>query len=142
MRSSDKQKNKTDGGVSWWKKHFSVLLITAGILLIVFSVKTQTVLLTDQKQECTVQLEYTMFGYCISANPMTDTARDIATEHIFFLGGMDATVRKAAAWINEHTGEQGVKVYTSGYPRGNAKLNRHICDMLAAEGITAEPFEA
>ena len=140
MHSSDPKKEKT--AFSWWKKNFSMILIIGGILLIVLSVKTQTVLLTDEKQECTVQLEYTVFGYCISATPMTDSAKDIATEHIFFLGGMDGTVRTAAAWINEHTGGQGVKVYTSGYPRGNTKLNRHICDMLAADGIKAQRFEA
>lgn len=122
----------------WIKKHIYVLLVFGGILLIVLSLKTQTVLITDQSEKHTVQLEYTMFGYCVSAVPMNNDTRNISTEHMFFLGGMDQTVYTAGQWIYENSGKKGIKVYVSGYPRNNQKLYERFHAAFEKAGINAE----
>ena len=126
---------------TWCRKHIYLFIVIGGVLLLVLTLKTQTVLVTDTSRECTVQLEYSVFGYCVSAVPMTDNAHKIATEYTFFLGGMDDTVEKTALWINEQTGKNGVELYVSGYPRSASKLIERYKERLAKLGVKAERFE-
>lgn len=127
--------------VDWVREHAILFLIIGGVLLMVLTLKTQSVLITDTKnQQYTVELQYSVFGYCVSANPMTDEAKPVAAECMFLLGGIDDTVQKAASWVSRTT-QGGVEIYVSGYPRGKEKLTEHLCEMLAEQGITAKEFE-
>ncbi|MBR5783263.1 MAG: hypothetical protein IKY33_03450 [Clostridia bacterium] len=122
---------------SWLKKHIYVLMIFIGVLFIVLSLKTQTVLITDtESEQYTIELQYSVFGYCVSAVPMTTQAQPIAADYIFLLDGVDESVTKTASWIYEKTGD-GVSVYVSGYPRNNTKLLEHIQRLLAEQNIEA-----
>ena len=122
----------------WILHHFHVLLVIGGVLLIVLSMKTQTVLITDaENQEYTIQLQYSVFGYCVTAAPMTDPAQPIAADYMFLLDSTDESVTKAAGWIAEKTGG-GVEVYVSGYPRNSDKLTAPLVDMLEQQGIQAK----
>ena len=125
--------------ISWIKEHIYVLMVFAGMLFIILSLKTQTILITDTKSEqYTIELQYSVFGYCVSAVPMTKEAQPIAADHMFLLGSIDNTVGKAASWIHEKTGD-GVSVFINGYPQNKDKLFSRICDILQAQGIeTAE----
>lgn len=124
----------------WFRKHAYILLIAAGVLLIVLTLKTQTILITDSTEKYTVQMEYSVFGYCVSAVPMTENARSISADHVFVLGSTDGTVQTAARWVVQASGSDGVKIYTSGYPKNNKKLNAHLCDLLNSVGIQAQEF--
>ncbi len=127
--------------INWIREHSIVLLISAGVLLLVLTLKTQSVLLTDSKnQEYTLELQYSVFGYCVSAHPMTDAAKPVAAEYIFIMGGIDETVQKAASWIAKET-DGGVEIYVHGYPRSNEKLTGHLCQMLQEKGISAKELE-
>ena len=127
--------------ISWIREHGILFLIIAGILLLVMTLKTQTVLLTDEKnQEYTVELQYSVFGYCVSAHPMTDAAKPVAAEYIFVLGGIDDTVQKAASWIAKESGG-GVEVFVTGYPKGKESLTEHLCQVLNDNGISAKELE-
>ena len=136
MKKSEQTEKKTF--FSWVRDHAHVLMVFAGIILIIMSLKTQTVLITDSKSEqYTVELQYSVFGYCVSAVPMTEQAQPIAADHMFLMGSIDSTVQKAASWIYEKTGE-GVSVYVSGYPRNNDKLTEHIFELLEQQSIPAK----
>ena len=127
--------------LEWIREHSILLLIIAGALLMVLTLKTQSVLVTDTKeQKYTIELNYSVFGYCVSANPMTDEAKPIAAEYIFVLGGIDNTVSKAAEWIHKNT-DSGVEIYVNGYPRGKTALTEHLCEVLEQQGIDAKEFE-
>lgn len=127
--------------VDWVREHAILFLIIGGVLLMVLTLKTQSVLITDTKnQQYTVELQYSVFGYCVSANPMTDEAKPVAAEYMFLLGNIDNTVGKAASWISDTT-QGGVEIYVSGYPCGKETLTRHLCEMLTEQGILAKEFE-
>lgn len=139
---SKEQTNKTENKfILWVKKNGSKLLILFGAIFILLSLKTQTVLLTDETKTYTVELQYSVLGYCVSAIPMTKEAQPISADNIFFLGGMDQTVEKAAVWIDKTTDGKQVWIYASGYPKNNDKLIVHFCDMLKAKGISATKLE-
>ncbi|MBQ6947288.1 MAG: hypothetical protein IJN42_04495 [Clostridia bacterium] len=126
----------------WILKHSHILLVFGGILLIVCSMKTQTILLTDMKDEkYTVELQYSIFGYCVSAMPMTDEAQSIATEYMYLLDGIDESVEKTARWIAEKS-DGGVEVYVHGYPRNSDRLTQRLIDKIKALGIEAVELEA
>ncbi len=128
--------------IDWIKGHVPLLLVLGGIILLLCTLKTQTVLLTDAKTEqYSIELRYSVFGYCVSAMPMTSEAQPIAADHMFLLDGIDESVEKVATWIAEK-GDSGVKIYTNGYPRKNDDLIAHLIEMLAARGIDAEKLEA
>lgn len=143
-----KQGNKTpeqQTGVAkikdWILHHFHLLLVIGGVLLIVLSMKTQTVLITDaENQEYTIQLQYSVFGYCVTAAPMTKSAQPIAADYMFLLDSTDESVTKAAEWIAQKTGG-GVEVYVNGYPRNSDKLTAHLVGMLEEQGIQAKKME-
>lgn len=137
-----KQEQPTNKFVAWIKRNSGMLLVFCGIIIIIFSVKTQTLLLTDETQTYTVELQYSLVGRCISALPMKKEAQPIVAEHTFFLGAMDDTAQKAAASVYKLSGNKKVLVYTSGYPHNNDKLVSHFCELFAANGITAEKLEA
>lgn len=127
--------------MNWIREHSVPLLITAGIILLVLTLKTQTVLLTDStNREYTVELQYSLFGYCVSVHPMTEESKPVAAEHMYVLSGIDETVHKAAQWISQKT-EGGVEVYVSGYPRGKDALTEHLCQMLQDMGISAKELK-
>ena len=127
--------------INWFRQHSVLLLITAGVLLLVMTLKTQSVLLTDSKtQEYTVELQYSVFGYCVSVHPMTDAAKPVAAEHIYILGNIDSTVQKAATWIADKT-DGGVEVYVNGYPRNKDNLTEHLCQMLKEKGVEARKLQ-
>ncbi len=127
--------------INWFRQHSILLLITAGVLLLVMTLKTQSVLLTDSKnQEYTVELQYSVFGYCVSVHPMTDAAKPVAAEHIYILGGIDTTVQKAATWIADKT-DGGVEIYVNGYPRNKESLTEHLCQMLKEKGMEARKLQ-
>lgn len=124
--------------ISWIKDHLYVIMVWLGVILIVLTLKTQTIILTDvDDQQYTVELQYSVFGYCVSAVPMTDDAQAIAADHMFLFGGTDNTVLKAASWISEKT-DSDISVYVSGYPRNTDKLTAHIVQLLSEAGITAQ----
>lgn len=126
----------------WIIKHVHLLLVIGGILLIVLSLKTQTILITDMKsEEYTIELQYSVFGYCVSAIPMTESAQPIAADHMFLLDGIDESVEKAASWIAEKT-EGGVEIYVHGYPRNSKRLLTHLIEELEACNIKAIELEA
>ncbi len=126
----------------WVKKHVHLLLVFGGILLIVVSMKTQTILITDAaKQEYTVQLQYSVFGYCVSAAPMTDAARPVAENYIFLLDGIEESVDKAAGWIAKESGSD-LEIFVNGYPRNTDKLTTYLIDRLEKQGIAAVKMEA
>ena len=140
----NKQENKTGFAKvkEWVRDHIQLLLVLGGIILIVFSVKTQTILITDAKnQEYTMQFQYSVFGYCISAIPMTESAQPIAADYMFLTDGFDESVGKAASWIHEKTGSD-VEVYVNGYPHNSDKLTEHLIEMLQEQGIGAVKMEA
>ncbi len=141
-KTENTTKNKGFRGlIDWVREHAILFLIIGGVLLMVMTLKTQSILVTDtEKQQYTIELNYSVFGYCVSANPMTDEAKPVAAEYMFFLGGIDDTVEKAATWISETT-DSGVEVYVSGYPRGKTALTEHLCKMLGDAGIEAKEFE-
>ena len=135
------QTNEKKNFIEWIRDHSILFLIIAGALLMVLTLKTQSVLVTDAKnQQYTVELNYSVFGYCVSANPMTDEAKPVAAEYMFLMGGIDSTVSKAATWISETT-DGGVEVYVNGYPRGKTALTEHLCEILREQGIEAKEFE-
>lgn len=143
MNKAEEQKQAT--GLlklwQWIKEHTYMLLVFAGVILILCTLKTQTILITDAKnQEYTVELQYSMFGYCVSAVPMNEAAQPIAADHMFLLDSMDEGVGKAAGWIAEKTGG-GVELYVSGYPRNNEKLLSHLIKALKQHGIDAVKLE-
>lgn len=139
MKKTETTEKKTLMG--WLRDHSILLLIIAGALLMVMTLKTQSVLITDAKeQKYTVELNYSIFGYCVSANPMNDEAKPIAAEYVFVAGGIDSTVSKAAKWISETT-DGGVEIFVNGYPRGKEALTEHLCEVLAEQGIEAKEFE-
>lgn len=138
MQSIKAMKTKV---MNWIREHSVVLLITAGIILLVLTLKTQTVLLTDStNREYTVEMQYSLFGYCVSVHPMTEESKPLAAEHMYLLGGIDETVQKAAEWLAQKT-DGGVEVYVSGYPRGKDALTEHLCQMLENSGIAAKELK-
>ncbi len=125
----------------WVLNHTQILLIILGAALILCTLKTQTILITDAKsQQYTVELQYSLFGYCVSAIPMNEAAQPIAADHMFLLDGIDESVDKAAGWIAEKT-DGGVEIYVSGYPRNNDKLLSHLIDHLKQQDIDAVKLE-
>ncbi len=134
------KQTETNGFLDWIKRHSVLLLVTLGVILIVLTQKTQTVILTDTATKTnTVQLKYSVFGYCVSVYPEKET-QAIAADHVFVLGGMDDTTLKAARWIADKT-DSGIAVKVSGYPKNNETLTDHLCQLLADNGITAAELE-
>ena len=127
--------------LGWLREHSILLLVIVGALLMVLTLKTQTVLVTDTKeQKYTIEFNYSLFGYCVSANPMTDEAKPIAAAYMLVPGSIDNTVSKAAEWISENA-DSGVEIYVNGYPRNKTKLTEHLCEVLKEQGIDAKEFE-
>lgn len=127
--------------LSWVKDHLYAIMVVVGVILIALTLKTQTIILTDAgSRQYTVELQYSLFGYCVSAVPMTDEAQAIAADHMFLFGGADATVLKAANWISEKT-DGDILVYASGYPRNTDQLTAHVVEILSDAGITAQQLD-
>lgn len=143
MKKSEKQTASTNANsfLMWIKNHIHLLLVFGGILLILVSMKTQTIMITDTaKQEYTVQLQYSVFGYCVSAIPMNKETQPIAAEYMFLLDGIDESVVKSATWISEKS-ESGVEIFINGYPRNKDRLLAHLIQVLDKQGIEAVKME-
>ena len=118
--------------------------IIIGILCAVFislTMKTQNVIITygdsdlDKDREFSMQLEYSLFGYCVRASNTLKAAEPAVSGELYFGGSIDDTVKKAVKQLSLLTEEEYVVgITTLGFPKNNEKLQKDLKEMLVKEG--------
>lgn len=123
-----------------YKKLLTPLLIVVGILLLLLTLKTQSVILSDG-DSIKVRLDYSVLGLCMRLAPMTDEAHAIASADVFIMDSIENTTEKAAKYMVAKNPGATIEMHISGFPRDNEKLAEKMIQRLEKIGITAKIIE-
>ncbi len=131
---------ETKANQTKFKKILMPILIVVGILLLVMTLKTQSVILSDGEL-VKVRMDYSVMGLCMRLIPMTDEAQAIASADVFIMDSIENTTEKAAKFMIENNKDATLELYVSGFPRNNDVLTDTLIERLAKMGITAKKIE-
>lgn len=117
-----------------------LIYIVLGVLLFTMVFNTQFVILSYG--DCTIHMEYTLYGYCIGVSVTEGDAESVVYNEVYIGNSYSKAVSKAVTQLEALSDtKEVVKLKVMGFPRNNEKLENNLKQFLEETGRTVEIYD-